>query len=217
MEKDVLDAQHPFWERALSNTPDMFGAEPSDPARKAAEIFKKEGRAKILELGAGQGRDTIFFAQNGFKVFALDYSDAGLKVITQKAQALGLSQFITTKAHDARKPLPFEDDYFDACFSHMLFCMALTTGELQFLSNEIRRVLKPAGLNVYTVRHTRDPHYKTGIYRGENMYEMGGFIVHFFSKEKVELLASGYDVISIDEFEEGRLPRKLFRVTLRKK
>jgi hypothetical protein len=32
----------------------------------------------------------------------------------------------------------------------------------------------------------------------------------------VELLAKGYEVVSIDEFEEGGLPRKLFRVTLRK-
>ena len=48
------------------------------------------------------------------------------------------------------------------------------------------------------------------------MYEVGGFIVHFFSREKVELLAKGYEIISIDEFEEGELPRKRFRVMLRK-
>jgi hypothetical protein len=49
------------------------------------------------------------------------------------------------------------------------------------------------------------------------MYEVGGFIVHFFSKEKVEHLANGYEIMSIDEFQEGGLPRKLFRVTLKKK
>jgi len=95
--------------------------------------------------------------------------------------------------------------------------MALTTSELQFLSDEVRRVLKPGGLNIYTVRHTGDAHYEKGIHRGEEMYEMGGFIVHFFSREKVELLAKGYEIMSIDEFEEGNLPWKLFYVTLRKK
>jgi hypothetical protein len=49
------------------------------------------------------------------------------------------------------------------------------------------------------------------------MYEVGPFIVHFFSKEKVEHLAKGFEIIDIDEFEEGDLPRRLFRVTLRKK
>lgn len=48
------------------------------------------------------------------------------------------------------------------------------------------------------------------------MYEVGGFIVHFFNLGKVEYLAKGYEIVSVDEFEEGKLPRKLFRVTLRK-
>jgi hypothetical protein len=50
------------------------------------------------------------------------------------------------------------------------------------------------------------------------MYESGsGFIVHFFRRDIVEYLAKGFDILSIEEFEEGTLPRKLFRVTLRKK
>lgn len=217
MEKEALNAQREHWEETFTEKPDMFGTDASGPAREAAEIFKKEGKSKILELGCGQGRDTIFFAQNGFQVHVLDYSQTGLEAITQKARELELSELITTKVHDVRNPLPFADETFDGCYSHMLHCMALTTAELQFLSKEIRRVLKVGGLNIYTVRHTGDAHYRTGIHRGEDMYEVGGFIVHFFSREKVELLAKGYEIISVDGFEEGSLPRKLFRVTLRKK
>jgi hypothetical protein len=95
--------------------------------------------------------------------------------------------------------------------------MALTTSELQFLSREVRRILRPKGLHIYTVRHTKDPHYGKGIHRGEDMYEVGSFIVHFFSRAMVERLAEGFEIVSIDEFEEAELPRKLFRVTLRKK
>ena len=47
------------------------------------------------------------------------------------------------------------------------------------------------------------------------MYEEVGFIVHFFSEQKVKQLAEGYQIVDIEEFEEGELPRKLFRVTLR--
>jgi SAM-dependent methyltransferase len=195
----------------------MFGLEPSEAAQKAAESFIREGKTKVLELGGGQGRDTVFFARSGFQVYVLDYSETGVEEIGQKARALGLSQSIIPSCHDVRKPLPFEDGSFDACYSHMLYCMALTAEELESLSREIRRVLRPGGLSVYTVRHTGDPHYGKGIHRGEDRYEMNGFIVHFFSREKVNHLAEGYEVVSIDEFEEGRLPRKLFRVTLRKR
>ena len=215
--KNVLNGQVQHWENMLSNKPDMFGTEPSDVAQKAAELFKKEGRIKILELGGGQGRDTIFFAQNGFQVYVLDYCESGVETITQKAKESGVSKSITAACHDVRKPLPFDDESFDACYSHMLYCMALTTAELEFLSNEIRRVLKPNGLNIYTVRNTNDPHYRTGVHQGEEIYEIGGFVIHFFSKEKVEHLAKGFEIESIDEFEEGGLPKRLFRVTLRKK
>jgi hypothetical protein len=33
----------------------------------------------------------------------------------------------------------------------------------------------------------------------------------------VEHLAKGFEIVSIDEFEEGTLPKRLFRVNLRKK
>jgi SAM-dependent methyltransferase len=216
-DKKLLDGQNPHWEKTYISTPEMFGDEPSEPAKKAAEFFHKEGAAKVLELGAGQGRDTLFFAGNGFQVYALDYSEPGVITIQEKAQERGFSQSVSALRHDVRQRLPFEDESLDACYAHMLFCMALTTAELEFLSNEVRRVLKPGGICIYTVRHTSDPHYGTGIHRGEDMYEVGGFIVHFFSREKVEHLAKGYEVVEIAEFEEGQLPRKLFCVTMKKK
>lgn len=220
MEKDqaheVLDAQNPHWEKTYTKNPEMFGDEPSEPARKAVDVFTEAGAKHLLELGGGQGRDTIYFAQNGLTVTTLDYAEEGVKAIAEKADKAGFSPAIKVLRHDVRNPLPFPDASFDACYSHMLFCMALTTAELEFLSSEIRRVLKPGGLNIYTVRHTGDPHYGTGIHRGEDMYEVNGFIVHFFSREKVKHLAKGYEIVSIDEFEEGPLPRKLFRVTLKR-
>lgn len=215
--KETLDMQKHHWEETFKNIPEMYGDEPSQPARYAAELFKKEGKIKILELGSGQGRDTIFFAKTGFQITVLDYSEEGIRAIREKGYSSGFSQSVTTLCHDLRNPLPLANESIDACYSHMLFCMALTTLELEFLTREVRRVLKPGGLNVYTVRHIDDPHYRKGIHRGEDMYEVDGFIVHFFSSEKLEFLAKGYEIISIDKFEEGELPRKLFQVTLRKK
>lgn len=37
----------------------MYGDEPSDPGRYAANLFADSGARDVLELGAGQGRDTI--------------------------------------------------------------------------------------------------------------------------------------------------------------
>ena len=216
MDKETLNGQSKHWQETFDNKPDMFGEEPSYAAIKSVTLFKEEGKTKILELGCGQGRDTIFFAKQGLQVHALDYCESGINPMSQKVAGLGLDESITALCHDVRNPLPFDDDSFDACYSHMLFCMALTMAELEYLSGEIRRVLKPGGLNIYTVRNTNDAHYKTGIHRGEDMYEVGGFIVHFFSQEKVERLAKGFEIVEVEAFVEGELPKKLFMVELRK-
>ena len=65
----------------------------------------------------------------------------------------------------------------------MLYCMALSNLDLENLNNEIHRILKHGGINIFTVRHTGSGHYKNGIHIGEDLYENDGFIVHFFSKD----------------------------------
>ena len=216
MDKKILDQQSQYWEKNFSSKPEMFGLEPSIPAKKSLELFKKQNITKIIEFGAGLGRDTIFFAQNSIHVKALDYSLSGINVINKKAEKLNLSNFISTKIFDVREKLPFEDNSVEACFSHMLYCMALANNDLENLNREIHRILKPKGINIYTVRHTNDGDFKKGIHRGENLYENDGFIVHFFSKDKVKSLLKGFENISIDEFEEGSFPRKLYFVVNKK-
>ena len=212
MDKEILNQQSQHWEENFSNKPEMFGLEPSIPAKKLLKLFQNQNISKIIELGAGLGRDTIYFAKNSIHVVALDYSQSGIEAINQKAKKNSLSNFITTNFFDVRKKLPFEDNSVEACYSHMLYCMALTTSELENLNNEIYRVLKPNSINIYTVRHTKDGDYKNGIHRGEDLYEKDGFIVHFFSEKKVKSLLKGFKNISIDLFEEGNFPRKLFIV-----
>ena len=217
MDQKKLDRQSQHWEINFSNKPEMFGLEPSVSAIKALKIFKENKINNIIELGAGLGRDSIFFAKNNIKTKALDYSDSGIKIINNKIEKNNLSNVISTKLFDVRKKLPFKDNSIEGCYSHMLYCMALTTNDLKKLNNEIKRILKPGGINIYTVRHTNDGDFKNGIHVGEDLYENDGFIVHYFSKEKVNSLLDGFNNITLEEFEEGTFPRKLFFVINEKK
>jgi len=201
---------------ALASRADRFGSEPSAPARTAAERFLTAGARDLLELGAGEGRDSLHFARSGLRVEALDFAASGVAAIRQKARAAGLEHMLAAVEHDCGETLPYAAASFDACYSHMLYCMALPTPRLEALSADIRRVLRPGGLQIYTVRSTADPDFGAGTSCGDDMYESDGFVVHFFSRDLVERLARGFDLLEVTEFEEGDLPRRLFRVTQRK-
>ncbi len=216
MDKEILNRQSQHWESNFSSKPEMFGLDPSTAAKKALKIFSDYKIKNIVELGAGLGRDSLYFGKNSINVYSLDYSPSAIASINIKIQSNNLSKIITTKLFDIRKKLPFEDNSVDACFSHMLYCMALTNEDLQSLNNEICRILKPQGINIYTVRSTDDGDYRQGIHRGEDLYENQGFIVHFFSKKKIDNLSLGFENISITSFEEGSFPRKLYFVVNKK-
>lgn len=210
------DAQHLQWGRTYATRADFFGAGASDPARAALQRFEAAKVRDLLELGSGQGRDTLFFLEAGLRVTALDYASDALEQIASKARAAGTVEALTLLPADVRRPLPPEDASFDACYSHMLFNMALTTSQLEALVAEVKRVVHPGGLVVYTVRNTSDSHFGVGIDHGDGTFETGGFIVHFFDRELIARLAGGFDVLEIAQYDEGRLPRRLFGVSMRR-
>ena len=98
----------------------MFGIDPSIAAIKSSKIFKSHKINKVLEIGAGQGRDTLYFAKQGFKIDSLDYSKKAINDISEKSRMNRLENLITPKVHDMRLPLPYNNGCFEACYSHML-------------------------------------------------------------------------------------------------
>jgi len=200
LDKKILDQQSQHWEKSFLSKPEMFGLEPSKAALNTLKTFKEQNVKQIVELGAGLGRDTIFFAKNSISVEALDYSPTAIKIINKKVSENRLSNLVSTKIFDVRKKLPFKDSSVEACFSHMLYCMALSNSDLKNLNNEVLRILKPGGINIYTVRNTSDDDYKNGIHISEDLYENDGFIVHFFSEEKIKKITDGFSFKNIESF-----------------
>lgn len=212
-EQELAEIQRQHWQHTYTAHPGMYGEQPSAPAVHAAGVFRAAGARDVLELGAGHGRDALYFAREGFTVQATDFSATGLEQLRDAAEAQGVAGRVTTAVHDVRDPLPLPDASVDAVFAHMLLCMALSTKEIHAAVAEIRRVLRPGGTFVYTVRHTGDAHYGTGTAHGDDIYEHGGFAVHFFDRALVDALADGWTLDEVHAFEEGDLPRRLWRIT----
>ncbi len=79
------------WPHEYTKTPDTYiwGTEPSLMAQELVELLRPG--ARVLDLGCGEGRDSVFFASHGFDVTGLDTSFAGL----EKAERLAAARSVT--------------------------------------------------------------------------------------------------------------------------
>jgi SAM-dependent methyltransferase len=203
-----------IWDKIYSDDSAFFGEDPSDFAQKCYSYFKKYGVKRILELGCGQGRDTIFFASNGFDVYAIDASKVAIENINQKKGQKNIS--LDLRHFKARQALPYDSSYFDAVYSHMFYNMRFTDDELRSLFKESNRVLKNNGLLYFSVRSDKDVLYSKGKKIDNNIYEINGFQIRFFTRRQIQsFLEKYFEIKNIEESYEETV--NLYFVFCRKK
>jgi ubiquinone/menaquinone biosynthesis C-methylase UbiE len=153
----------------------------------AKEVLSKiSAKASILELGCGEGNDSIYFATHGHKVIATDFSNI---VINQNRKRWSHPN-LSFQVQDVSLPLEFPDKSFDVVYARLslhYFTDAITTKMFQ----EIARVLTAEGRLYFMCRSTNDPlyaPYNGGTRLEDGMYELNGHIRRFFSEEYVNTL-----------------------------
>jgi hypothetical protein len=118
----IAMAMSEVWNSVYKSDSTFFGGQPSNFALLCFNHMKTNNVRKLLELGAGHGRDTIFFVSNGIEVEALDYSVIAVGILDKISKEKRLP--IKSRIFDVKaNPLPFQDGYFDAVYSHMLLNM----------------------------------------------------------------------------------------------
>lgn len=119
---------------------------------KIVTIFKKHNVKKILDLGCGSGRHTVYFAKRGFDVFGIDIAKEGISITRSWLKKENLKANL--KIGNIYDKLPYPNDFFDAVVSTGV----INHNKIQNIRKtikEIERVLKPNGLIFITVRKNR--------------------------------------------------------------
>ena len=104
--QDLVGAQQMHWQETYTAHPGMYGEEPSTAAVHAVGVFRAAGTRDVVELGAGHGRDALYFAREGFSVQATDFSTTGLEQLRAAARQQQVADRVTAVVHDVRDPLP---------------------------------------------------------------------------------------------------------------
>lgn len=97
------------WAQAYARTPYMYiwGTRPSRLARAMSARLRPG--ARVLDLGCGEGRDSVFFASRGFEVTGVDVSAAGLQKAERLARAHGVKvRWMSADAADWMPTGPFD-------------------------------------------------------------------------------------------------------------
>lgn len=143
-------------------------------------LLVKEEKISLLEIGAGPGKDGLFFNERGLKTLSTDLSEESVALCQEK----GLNAKVMSFDH-----LTLPDNEFDAVWA--LNCLLhVPKQELEQVLMEIKRVLKPGGLFYMGVYGGRD---SEGIWE-DDFYEPKRFF-SFYEDEKIkEVVANVFEI-----------------------
>lgn len=119
---------------------------------KVVKMFKKRDVERVLDLGCGSGRHTVYLAKRDFDVHGFDIAKEGVKIARDWLKKENLKAHL--KVGDIYRTLPYKDNFFDAIIS----TQALHHERIEVireLIKEMERILKPKGFIFVTVTKKR--------------------------------------------------------------
>jgi ubiquinone/menaquinone biosynthesis C-methylase UbiE len=167
--------------------------------RSASLLFKARGYKRILDLGCGTGRHSIYLAKKGFDVYATDISPTGIEITREKAESLGLQNMHFQQLDMIS--IPFADNFFDAVVCTRTLHHG-TLAQIQKTINEIYRVLRPGGTLVTDLLSVRPGSYGMGREIEKNTF-IGDKIMeedvlhHYTTKEEILRLFSQFQQLRV--------------------
>jgi SAM-dependent methyltransferase len=139
----MKESRKEHWEAFWADADDLSLEDVYDNGgRILRELFRicEPAGKRILEVGAGSGRDSVALAKAGAEVITLDYSPRSLELIRKTSIGAGVE--IGMVGGDGLQ-LPFADGSFDVVFHQGLL---EHFRDPMVMLHEHQRVLKPGGL-----------------------------------------------------------------------
>lgn len=185
--KRDTDYWNEYYKKTDINEPSLFAQEIGDMLIPAKNI---------LELGCGNGRDSLYFLRLGLNVTAIDSSDGVIAQLKEKYEENNIyficDDFVSSSAI-------FSGEY-DYVYSRFTLHAINEIQETEVLHN-VYKVLKTNGLFFIEVRSVNDELYGKGEKVGENSYIFNGHFRRFIKMEDLvnKMKAIGFEIVNAVE------------------
>jgi len=137
-----MDFKNRFNEK-YKTSPKLFGNKPMPVVKRALTYIDK---GKALELGVGNGRNTLYLLANSFKVTGVDISEEGIKILQEHAGGNPNLKLVVNNV------LEFETtEKFDLVLAIGLLHF-LEKDKINFLIKKMKKWTAPGGFNVVATR-----------------------------------------------------------------
>lgn len=142
-----------MWDNKFNRDDYLYGTEPNRYIESCSVDF--QNGSKIICFGEGEGRNSIFFAKNGFQVTALDASRVGLDKAKKLAENSQVEiETVLSKIEDFKTSESY--DYGVSSFMH------LHRDDREAMFNSILNSLKNGGLFVGEFFSSNQLSYSSG-------------------------------------------------------
>jgi cyclopropane fatty-acyl-phospholipid synthase-like methyltransferase len=176
-----------------------FGPEPTKDLRLALKRVTNGHRA--LDLGAGDGRNTLLLTSLGYHVTAVDISRVGLDKLRRRARLDHGAANKINIIHSDVSGLAFAPERFDLVVAVTLFDH-LKKEDVTAVMARVTHTIRPGGL-IYSKVHTVDD---PGFSGDGPASELSNMIQHYFERgELLRRLSANFEIMSYKEKRERDL------------
>ena len=182
-----------------------FAARRADPwlERWRPLLLERAANAPVLEIGCGNGEDSVTLAAAGLQLTAFDLCAAAV------AQAQGRAPQATVLCRDTREPLPCADESLAAVVAS-LSLHYFDWAETAAIVGRIHAALRPGGLLLCRVNSTEDHHYGASGHPEieAHYYRVDGEAKRFFDRADLErLFGEGWRILACEHYLTDKYPQ----------
>lgn len=165
--------------------------------------LERAPRGCALDIGCGEGRHSLFLAQNGYTVDAVDISEKAIEKLQYYAQEYNVSELICPLSGDVRT-MDFPESKYDLVVISFVFPF-LRRSDIVSIIQKVKRSVKLKGCTYISALTTDDIEYQNYSKEQEpveprTFYSKGlQCYCYFFEKNELKRLFSDFHVIDYTE------------------